>query len=347
MGVGGWRRRWSGAPDRWRRLAVQPIEQRVGRRQGLGRGARHAGVARLRRERRGVRRATMRRTASVPSGRCSTLPQRSTLRNTGPNSVADACSQSRSACTGQPPGRSPRGTTRTRGGRSVRSSPGRVSSSPLRGEAELLDLEADQRRAAQSGTPQAGAGQQQQGAVAQPGEVARAGRGHPRQLGRPRRWRATGRGGAAGVAQQRGDRRIAGRRDQPVLAVAVGDRGGAAGQRAGAQAGHAGGEKARHGGGIGGQRGQPLGVAPGGEGAPVGAVEPQRLGRRRAAPWRIARRRAATRAAGCDRRSQAAARSCGRSPLPSPVPSGSAPAAAPVSPRLRPIARPSLPARGK
>ena len=113
------------------------------------------------------------------------------------------------------------GTTRTRGGRPVRSSPGRVSSSPLVGEAELLDLEADQRGAAQSGTPQAGAGQQQQGAVAQPGEVARAGRGHPRQLGRPRRWRATGRGGAAGVAQQRGDRRIAGRRDQPVLAVAV------------------------------------------------------------------------------------------------------------------------------
>jgi hypothetical protein len=71
-------------------------------------------MARGWRRRRGVRRARIRRIASVPSRRCSTVPQRSIFRNTGPNRVPEASSQSRSACTGQVASVAPEGMARRR-----------------------------------------------------------------------------------------------------------------------------------------------------------------------------------------------------------------------------------------
>src|SRR6185437_2040590 len=60
-------------------------------------------------------------------------------------------------------------------------------------------------------------------------------------------------------------------------AVLVGDGGGAAAERAGAQPCRGGAEKGRHGRRGGGQRGHARFVAPSREGGPVGSVEPHRL----------------------------------------------------------------------
>jgi hypothetical protein len=53
----------------------------------------------------------------------------------------------------------------------------------LAARAQPLDIETDQRA-----TPEAGGHQQQQGAIAPPGEIPGASDRHTHQLGRPRRW---------------------------------------------------------------------------------------------------------------------------------------------------------------
>ena len=218
-----------------RRLGLQPFEQGIGRLGDLGRGrarARHALAFRSRRE---LRRARTRRIASAPRRRCSTLPQRSILRNTGPNRVSDARSQSRSACTGQALGLAPQATATWHTG-----SPARVSSTAAPGEAQPLDVETDQRE-----TPEPGGHQQQQGAIAQPGEIPGASGRHAHQLGGPRRRGATGASGAAAGLPENGfHQRIGDRRSETAPAVLVGDGGGAAAQRAGAQPCRGGAEKA-------------------------------------------------------------------------------------------------------
>ena len=146
------------------------------------------------------------------------------------------------------------------------------------GEPDMFGVEADQRGAAE-----ASGGEQQQGAVAHAGQIARAGGGHAPQLGRARRARPSVGGAAAGRAQQRGDRGIGGGGGQAGRAVVIGDRRGAAAERAAAQRCSGGGEKCGDGGGCGRERGAAAGLAPGGEAGPVGGVEPGGLGGRRAA----------------------------------------------------------------
>ena len=128
-GVRGWRTRSSGRRQidrrrgigaagspgnrdriRWRRRigghrllsTVQPVEKGI-RCFGNARRSRacHSVGPLPVRPRRSARRARMRRTASVPSRRCSMLPQRSILRNIGPKAVSDVASQSFCACAGQ------------------------------------------------------------------------------------------------------------------------------------------------------------------------------------------------------------------------------------------------------
>jgi hypothetical protein len=73
----------------------------------------------------------------------------------------------------------------------------------LRGEAQPLDVETDRRA-----TPEAG-GQQQQGAIALPGEIPGASGRHTHQLGGPRRRGATGASvAAAGLPENRFHQRI-------------------------------------------------------------------------------------------------------------------------------------------
>jgi hypothetical protein len=74
----------------------------------------------------------------------------------------------------------------------------------LRGEAQPLDVETDQRA-----TPEAGGHQQQQGAIAPPGEIPGASDRHTHQLCGPRRWDATGASvAAAGIPENRFHQRI-------------------------------------------------------------------------------------------------------------------------------------------
>ena len=153
-------------------LGFQPGEQRVGSRRSVDGRARHAAAPRRRRLR--VRRAKIRRIASVPSRRCSTLPQRSTLRNTGPKRLSVASIQSFSARTGQAPRDATRRTVTVRsapvgcGGRGRRRPP---RSGPAR------------RRGRRVRTAEPGGGQQQQSPIAQAGEVAGTGGRHAGETG--------------------------------------------------------------------------------------------------------------------------------------------------------------------
>ena len=146
------------------------------------------------------------------------------------------------------------------------------------GEPDMLGVEADQ-----GGAAKASGGEQQQGAVAHAGEIARAGGGHAPELGRGRRARPVAGGAAASRADERGDRGIRGGTGQAGRAVVVGDRRGAAAERAAAQRCCGGGEERRDRGGCGRERDAAAGLAPGGEAGPVGGVEPDGLGGRRAA----------------------------------------------------------------
>ena len=109
-----------------------------------------------------------------------------------------------------------------------------------RGEAQPLDVETDQRE-----TPEPGGHQQQQGAIAQPGEIPGASDRHAHQLGGSRRRGATRASvAAAGIPENGFHQRIGDRRSETAPAVLVGDGGGAAAQRAGAQPCRGGAEKA-------------------------------------------------------------------------------------------------------
>ena len=94
----------------------------------------------------------------------------------------------------------------------------------------MFGVEADQRGAAE-----ASGGEQQQGAVAHAGKIARAGGGHAPQLDRMRRARPSVGGAAAGRCGQRGDRGIGGGTGEAGRAVVVRDRRGPAARRAAAQ----------------------------------------------------------------------------------------------------------------
>ena len=144
---------WTWRRTSRRRLGLQPFKEGIGRLGDLGRGrarARHALAFRSRRE---LRRARTRRIASAPRRRCSTLPQRSILRNTGPNRVSDAPSQSRSACTGQALGWAPQATATWHTG-----SPTRVSSTAAPGRSAAARRRGRPARHARARRPSAAAG---------------------------------------------------------------------------------------------------------------------------------------------------------------------------------------------
>ncbi len=147
------------------------------------------------------------------------------------------------------------------------------------GEPDMFGVEADQRGAAE-----ASGGEQQQGAVAHAGKIARAGGGHAPQLGRWRRARPSVGGAAAGRSQQRGDRGIGGGggRGRPRGGGRRSPRRGGRARRRSALLRVAA-RNAATVAGVAGSAAQPLALAPGGEAGPVGGVEPGGLGGRRAA----------------------------------------------------------------
>ena len=218
----------------------------------------------------------MRRSASVPSRRCSMVPQRSILRNTGPNRVSERSSQRRSACTGQVARVAQCGIVTRR--RLSRSGP---ASWTARSTAVAVNRTCSASRPTSAARPRPAAASSSRRAVAHAGQIARAGGGHAQQ-GRSRRGRPAAGGAAAGRAQQRGDRGIRGGGGEAGRAVVVGDRRGAAAERAAAQRFRRGGEERHDGGGCGRERGAAAGLAPGSEAGPVGGVEPGGLGGRRA-----------------------------------------------------------------
>ena len=143
-------------------------------------------------------------------------------------------------------------------------------------EVDLLDVEANQRTTAKTG-----GGQQQQGPIAQAGEVARTGGCHANEAGC--RWRrcAPTCGVAAGLPQQRCHRRIGCGRGEPVLAMLGGDGSSAACQCASAEPPTERRKVVSDGGRDGRQRhgaGEP---APSNERRPVTCIEPQGFGGRR------------------------------------------------------------------
>ncbi len=151
-----------------------------------------------------------------------------------------------------------------------------------RGEAQSLDVETDQRD-----TPEPSGHQQQQGSIAQPGEIPGASRRHANQLGGPRgRGARRAPGASPGLPENGSHGRIGGGGSETSPAVLVGDGGDATAQRAIAQPFRGGAEKGRHGRRVGGKRVQARLVAPGCEGVPVGSVRPHRLGCARASESR-------------------------------------------------------------
>jgi hypothetical protein len=143
-------------------LGAQRGEQRVGSNCRVGGRTSHATAPRRRRPR--PRRTRIRRIASVPSRRCSTLPQRSTFRNTRPKQLSLASIQSFIARTGQAPrGRDAPDGDGAFGARLTVEDEVDASSH----EVDPLDIEADQCSAAEPG-----GSQQQQSPIAQSGEIA-------------------------------------------------------------------------------------------------------------------------------------------------------------------------------
>lgn len=227
-----------------------------------------------------ARRCQMRRSASGRRRRCSTPPQRSTLRKTGPKPVSELRNQSSSARTGQAIAPVTRLTTTT--SPALPAAPGTVSSA-----SDVLSVQRKQAFAAQTRR-----GEQQQGTVAQAGEIARAARGHAGQLGgtgrrtsaNPRPWRSGVRSrrltGDPRVAHDGADGGICRGRGLAVAMMLVGDGGGAPGEGAMFQR--------RRRGEVGGNRrgrgwhGDVASLAaPNDERGPVRGVEPPRLCRPR------------------------------------------------------------------
>ena len=99
------------------------------------------------------------------------------MRNTGPKRLSEASIQSFSARTGQAPSEATRRTVTVRSAAAL-AAEDKVDAGVH--EADLLDVEADQR-----GTAKPGGGQQQQSPIAQAGEVAGTGGRHAGELGHP------------------------------------------------------------------------------------------------------------------------------------------------------------------